>query len=91
MDDEVARMAALKSLNQSIHNSLAEMQFANSIILQTLVAVMERQVGPEVRPAVISGLKETWEASHRALGDDHPIASGTREILQMFINSLEGK
>lgn len=35
-DDDLATMAALKSLNLSIHNSLGGQQLANSFILQVL-------------------------------------------------------
>jgi hypothetical protein len=92
MDEgDPATMAALNSLNEGVYNSLAAERFANNIIIQVLVAVLERHLGSEVRPMLAQGLRDSWEASCRALGDDHPIADDTREILQDFINSLEGK
>ncbi len=89
-DAELVRMAALKSLNESVHNTLGGMQLANSIILQVMVAAIERQVGPEFRPTLIQGLKDTWETSYRAIGDDHPMIAHAQETIQEFVNSLEG-
>lgn len=89
-DAEIVRMAALKSLNESVHNTFGGMQLANSIILQMMVSAIERQVGPEFRATLIQGLKDTWETSYRATGDDHPMVAQTQEIIQEFINSLEG-
>ncbi|MGN7868992.1 hypothetical protein [Paracoccus sp. 22332] len=90
-DDDLATMAALKSLNLSIHNSLGGQQLANSFILQVLVNVLERKLGPEFRSTFSQGLKETWETSFRVVGDQHPIVAHAQETLQQFINSLEGK
>lgn len=90
MDDDVATEAGLKALNLSLQSEIAALQFAQNLILQAMVDTIERQVGPEFRATLARNLKSSWEISHRAVGDDHPIVSSTQEIIQEFINSLEG-
>lgn len=76
-DDELATIASLKSLNGSLHESMAAMQLSNNIVMQVLIAVLDRRVGPEVCVDLAKGLRDTWDASYRALGYDHPIAKMT--------------
>lgn len=90
MDDDFATRAELSALNQSLCSEVAALQFAQSLILQAMVDTLERQVGPEFRASLARDLRATWEISQRAGGDDHPIINSTQEIIQEFVNSLEG-
>lgn len=89
MDDEVVRMAALKSLNTSVNSALAAHQLANSLIIQVLMNALEARLGPEFRPLVIRGLKETWEVTAKVAGHDNPIVSDAQDIIQELVNSFE--
>lgn len=90
-DAEFVRMAALKSFNNSVHMEMAASALANSIMIQALLHVLERRMGSDIRSDYTAELKNGWEVIARAMGDNHPMASSTSELLQNFINSIEGK
>lgn len=89
-DEDPAPMAALNSLNESIQSELGGVHFFNTVVLQTMIEIIEASA-PGSKQKIIRSLKATWETGHRAVGDERPLVANMLSHLQSFVNSLEDK